>query len=103
MGQAEASAREDWSSFCQGPFPVISSSKEKLRKFQIGTITANTPTLAKVGATATARMMSAATTNRTLPSGLGYETPDIGRREVRASVRGYQALRRMTAGVSVLL
>lgn len=61
VGQAEASSREGWTSCCQGHFPVISSSKEKLRKVRIRTIKANTPTLANVGVTATARRMSAAT------------------------------------------
>jgi hypothetical protein len=49
------------SSFCHGHRPVISSSKEKLRKVRISTMMARTPTLSNVGVTATVRMMSAAT------------------------------------------
>lgn len=48
-------------SFCQGHRPVISNSREKLRNVRMTTITARTPTLVKVGVTATVRMMSAAT------------------------------------------
>src|SRR6476661_5943595 len=47
--------------FCQGHRPVISNSREKLRNVRMTTITARTPTLVKVGVTATVRMMSAAT------------------------------------------
>lgn len=49
--------------FCQGQRPSSSTSREKLRKVRTRTMTARTPTLMKVGETATVRMMSPATRN----------------------------------------
>ncbi len=48
---------------CHGHFPESSTSRAKLKNVRTATMMARTPTPEKVGATATVRMMSAATRN----------------------------------------